>query len=99
MFKAAKEVGKGTEDSLALAVVKEGNETKKLEVGGGMVQVYGAATAVGSSTNMHYPEVNQHIHPFINTIVQPLESSASQNNDIHIMWSSTTQPATLKGNV
>ena len=29
VFKAVKEVEKGTEDSLALAVVKEGNETKK----------------------------------------------------------------------
>ena len=33
VFKAAKEVGKDTENSLALAVVKEGNETKNLEVG------------------------------------------------------------------
>ena len=99
VFKAAKEVGKGTEDSLALAVVKEGNETKKFGSWCGMVQVYGAAAAIGCSINMHYPEVNQRIRPFMNTIVQPLESATSQNNDIHIMWSSTTQPATLKGNV
>ena len=99
MFKAAKEVGKGYEDSLALAVVKEGNETKKFGSWCGMVQVYGAAAAIGCFINMHYPEVNQRIRPFMNTIVQPSESATSQNNDIHIMWSSTTQPATLKGNV
>lgn len=67
-----------------------------------MVQAYGVAAAIGHPINMHYPEVNQCIHPFMNTTVQPLESGTvpgTSQSEIQIVWSSTTLPATLIGTV